>query len=136
MNFCDCTKKENYTYLILFPLLFFHFLLLLAESFKCMTIPKTLVNDLHVFFNYYHVCKQKMLFSVRCRFVCSIRQFRSSNFYVYGFFLNAENSGMRPPTLNIFPSQPMHVEPSSPTKVYIKTVNNVHFLFLEALFFL
>ncbi|XP_022842259.1 bZIP transcription factor TGA10-like isoform X2 [Olea europaea var. sylvestris] len=27
-----------------------------------------------------------------------------------------QNSGMRPPTLNIFPSQPMHVEPSSPTK--------------------
>ncbi|KAM7505520.1 hypothetical protein LguiB_004424 [Lonicera macranthoides] len=28
-----------------------------------------------------------------------------------------QNSGMRPPTLNIFPSQPMHVEPSSSTKV-------------------
>ncbi|KAL2535105.1 bZIP transcription factor family protein [Abeliophyllum distichum] len=27
-----------------------------------------------------------------------------------------ENSGMRPPTLNIFPSQPMHVDPSSSTK--------------------
>lgn len=27
--------------------------------------------------------------------------------------LLAENSGMRPPTLNIFPSQPMHVEPLS-----------------------
>ncbi|XP_074354441.1 bZIP transcription factor TGA10-like isoform X2 [Apium graveolens] len=27
------------------------------------------------------------------------------------------NSGARPPTLNIFPSQPMHVEPSSSTKV-------------------
>ncbi|KAH9705837.1 transcription factor TGA10 [Citrus sinensis] len=26
---------------------------------------------------------------------------------------SAESSGMRPPTLNIFPSQPMHVEPSS-----------------------
>ena len=36
--------------------------------------------------------------------------------------MGAENStgtGMRPPTLNIFPSQPMHVEPSS-TKVSIK----------------
>ncbi|KAL5862733.1 hypothetical protein ACOSQ3_000247 [Xanthoceras sorbifolium] len=28
-----------------------------------------------------------------------------------------QNSGMRPPTLNIFPSQPMHVEPSSTNKV-------------------
>ncbi|KAL2464708.1 bZIP transcription factor family protein [Forsythia ovata] len=27
-----------------------------------------------------------------------------------------ENSGMRPPTLNIFPSQPMHIDPSSSTK--------------------
>ncbi|XP_019186260.1 PREDICTED: transcription factor TGA2.2-like isoform X2 [Ipomoea nil] len=27
-----------------------------------------------------------------------------------------ENSGMRPPTLNIFPSQPMHVDPSSTNK--------------------
>lgn len=29
--------------------------------------------------------------------------------------ISAENSssGMRPPTLNIFPSKPMHVEPSS-----------------------
>ncbi|XP_048432359.1 bZIP transcription factor TGA10-like [Pyrus x bretschneideri] len=29
---------------------------------------------------------------------------------------NNSSSGMRPPTLNIFPSQPMHVEPSSSTK--------------------
>nr|XP_017257103.1 PREDICTED: transcription factor TGA2-like isoform X3 [Daucus carota subsp. sativus] len=29
----------------------------------------------------------------------------------------AANIGVRPPTLNIFPSQPMHVEPSSSTKV-------------------
>ncbi|XP_035543949.1 bZIP transcription factor TGA10-like isoform X5 [Juglans regia] len=28
-------------------------------------------------------------------------------------FISAENQGMRPPTLNIFPSQPMHVEPPS-----------------------
>ncbi|XP_041023101.1 bZIP transcription factor TGA10-like isoform X5 [Juglans microcarpa x Juglans regia] len=28
-------------------------------------------------------------------------------------FISAENHGMRPPTLNIFPSQPMHVEPPS-----------------------
>ncbi|KAH7578470.1 hypothetical protein JRO89_XS01G0385800 [Xanthoceras sorbifolium] len=33
------------------------------------------------------------------------------------YCLCAENSGMRPPTLNIFPSQPMHVEPSSTNKV-------------------
>lgn len=26
---------------------------------------------------------------------------------------------MRPPTLNIFPSQPMHVDPSNNSKVYI-----------------
>ncbi|XP_031259432.1 bZIP transcription factor TGA10 [Pistacia vera] len=37
-----------------------------------------------------------------------------------------QNSGMRPPTLNIFPSQPMHVEPSS-TKagaVLVSSTNN------------
>ncbi|XP_035545268.1 bZIP transcription factor TGA10 isoform X2 [Juglans regia] len=31
-------------------------------------------------------------------------------------YFSAESQGMRPPTLNIFPSQPMHVEPSS-TKI-------------------
>ncbi|KAK9026606.1 hypothetical protein V6N11_039441 [Hibiscus sabdariffa] len=30
--------------------------------------------------------------------------------------LKVDSSGMRPPTLNIFPSQPMHVEPPSSTK--------------------
>ncbi|KAL3819893.1 hypothetical protein ACJIZ3_005798 [Penstemon smallii] len=36
-----------------------------------------------------------------------------------------QNSGMRPPTLNIFPSEPMHVEPSSTTtKESTKLVSN------------
>ncbi|GMP86991.1 hypothetical protein CsSME_00039551 [Camellia sinensis var. sinensis] len=34
-----------------------------------------------------------------------------------------QNSGMRPPTLNIFPSQPMHVEPSS-TKASVGLVSS------------
>ncbi|XAR68568.1 hypothetical protein NMG60_11003742 [Bertholletia excelsa] len=34
-----------------------------------------------------------------------------------------ENSGMRPPTLNIFPSQPMHVDPSS-TKANVGLVSS------------
>lgn len=39
-------------------------------------------------------------------------------FYFYFCDIFVENNyGMRPPTLNIFPSQPMHIEPSS-TKVY------------------
>jgi hypothetical protein len=32
---------------------------------------------------------------------------------VWFYAENSSSSGMRPPTLNIFPSQPMHVEPSS-----------------------
>lgn len=35
----------------------------------------------------------------------------------------AENSGMRPPTLNIFPSQPMHIEPLS-TKASVGLVSS------------
>lgn len=46
-------------------------------------------------------------------------------------FLLAENTGMRPPTLNIFPSQPMHVEPPSSTKVKNFSLrNSISFLFI------
>lgn len=53
-------------------------------------------------------------------FNCTIQRFLFCvNFICFIFGMFAENSaGMRPPTLNIFPSQPMHVDPSS-TKVYI-----------------
>lgn len=46
---------------------------------------------------------------------------------VHGFIStenNSSSSGMRPPTLNIFPSQPMHVEPSSSnSKVIITSID-------------
>lgn len=42
---------------------------------------------------------------------CSCLMLRSFRWFC------AESSGMRPPTLNIFPSEPMHVVDPSATKV-------------------